>query len=29
MIFIATIPSVTRWLVKWSMRLTKEMTKVL
>ena len=29
MIFIATIPSVTRWLVKWSMKLTKEMTKVL
>lgn len=29
MIFIATIPSVTRWLVKWSMRLTKEMTKII
>lgn len=29
MIFIATIPSVTRWLVKRSMKLTKEMTKVL
>ena len=29
MIFIATIPSVTRWLVKWSMRLTKEMGKMI
>ena len=29
MIFIATIPSVTRRLVKWSMKLTKEMTKVI
>lgn len=29
MIFIATIPSVTRWLVRWSMRLTKEMTKII
>ena len=29
MIFIATIPSVTRWLVKWSMRLTKEMSKTI
>lgn len=28
-IFIATIPSVTRWLVRWSLKITKEMTKVL
>lgn len=29
MIFIATIPSVTRWLVRWSMKLTKEMAKII
>lgn len=29
MIFIATIPSVTRWLVKWSLKITKEMGKMI
>lgn len=29
MIFIATIPSVTRWLVRWSLKITKEMGKMI
>ncbi len=29
MIFIATIPSVTRWLVRWSLKITKEMSKMI
>lgn len=29
MIFIATIPSVTRWLVRRSMKITREMTKMI
>lgn len=29
MIFIATIPSVTRWLVRRSMKITREMAKMI
>ena len=29
MIFIATMPSVTRWLVRRSMKITREMTKMI